>query len=421
MPSHGENLAILSAAGSRKTEKVIEGALADRSRRVLITTYTNQNKREIEERLHRRAGSVPNNVRVLTWFTFLLSHLARPYQRAVTGQPNFIAGMNFDRPPKDFSSKEQLRYYFDRANRLYGARAADFCLAANKRSDGAVVRRLETVFDHVYVDELQDLVGHDLGILEVLMTSGLHLTLVGDVRQRTLETASTNKNRRFRGAGLEHWLKKRAFLCRLQHAVECFRSNQAICDFADSIYPTMTKTQSVNVPATAHDGVFQVSASEIGDYLKAHGPAQVLRHDRTSRTAGLEAMNFGVSKGSTFDRVVIFPTQPMLAFLRTRDPEQLGEPAALYVAVTRARHSVAFVVPETSEKFGLPAYGAGPRQRSLFDALHPPSGSLAPQPPASLPFPACPSISPPSPPKPAPTTSAQDVATAPPTPSRRRT
>jgi DNA helicase II / ATP-dependent DNA helicase PcrA len=59
---------------------------------------------------------------------------------------------------------------------------------------------------------------------------------------------------------------------------------------------------------------------------------------------GLPAMNIGVSKGSTFDRVLIFPTKPMLKYIKSKDLAALPAPERLYVAVTRARYSVAFVV-----------------------------------------------------------------------------
>jgi len=55
-------------------------------------------------------------------------------------------------------------------------------------------------------------------------------------------------------------------------------------------------------------------------------------------------MNIGVSKGSTFDRVLIFTTKPMRTYLTTRDTSKLKAPESLYVAVTRARHSATFVV-----------------------------------------------------------------------------
>ena len=45
----------------------------------------------------------------------------------------------------------------------------------------------------------------------------------------------------------------------------------------------------------------------------------ILRWDKRADTLGLPAMNIGVSKGSTFDRVLIFPTKPITQYLMTRD------------------------------------------------------------------------------------------------------
>ena len=42
----------------------------------------------------------------------------------------------------------------------------------------------------------------------------------------------------------------------------------------------------------------------------------------------------------------MFPTKPMRDFLRTGDPENAGDQCRLYVAMTRAKFSVAFVVEE---------------------------------------------------------------------------
>jgi len=99
------------------------------------------------------------------------------------------------------------------------------------------------------------------------------------------------------------------------------------------------------VAPTGHDGIFQIPLDDVEDYCKRHHPVTVLRHDKNVDTKGLQAMNIGVAKGSTFDRVVIFPTKPMLKYLEDRDETKLKAPERLYVAVTRARFSVAFVVP----------------------------------------------------------------------------
>ena len=56
------------------------------------------------------------------------------------------------------------------------------------------------------------------------------------------------------------------------------------------------------------------------------------------------AHNFGDSKGLTFDRVLIYPTKPMLAwFLDHKTELKFQSRSKLYVAITRARHSVGIV------------------------------------------------------------------------------
>lgn len=72
----------------------------------------------------------------------------------------------------------------------------------------------------------------------------------------------------------------------------------------------------------------------------------VLRNAKNTNTDGLPGQNIGVAKGATYDHVVLYPTQPMKKFFRSRNPEDLAPQslAKLYVAVTRARHSVRVVI-----------------------------------------------------------------------------
>lgn len=84
---------------------------------------------------------------------------------------------------------------------------------------------------------------------------------------------------------------------------------------------------------------------DVADHVAAHKPA-VLRHSIRHNARGLEATNFGASKGSTHDHVVIFPTDAIKKYLKNGDPSLLADEtrSKFYVAVTRAKHSVAFVV-----------------------------------------------------------------------------
>lgn len=99
----------------------------------------------------------------------------------------------------------------------------------------------------------------------------------------------------------------------------------------------------MNRTETEHDGVFFISPADVPDYVAQHNPV-VLRPNKDQDTLGLGATNIGVSKGSTYDRVLIFPTASIKRYLTQRDATELKEPEKLYVAVTRARFSAAFVV-----------------------------------------------------------------------------
>ncbi len=106
----------------------------------------------------------------------------------------------------------------------------------------------------------------------------------------------------------------------------------------------MPKTTSRNYEKTGHDGIFTISGNDVPQYMIDNNNPKILRWNITSKTLDLPAMNIGNSKGRTFDRVVIFPTQPMKNYLETKNLTVAGDVAKLYVAVTRAKYSVAFVV-----------------------------------------------------------------------------
>jgi DNA helicase-2/ATP-dependent DNA helicase PcrA len=348
MCSTNDNVAILAAAGSRKTEHIVESALAVTKGLALITTYTNENQRQIVRRIEQKVGASPPHILVMGWFSFLIQQCAKPYQRALTVEPLLIKGLNFEGRRAPFTKKADLRYFLDGTYNLYRDGVSDFIVELNRKTEGAVVGRLERIFTHIFIDEVQDLVGYDLDVLDLLLKSQVKVIVVGDPRQHTLATNIGPRNKKYKGAGLADWFKDRSDVCTLEARNYNYRSNQAICDFADAIYPDFPATTSIGVPPTGHDGIFRVAADDVPAYVARHGPVTVLRNDKNVDTAGLPAMNIGVAKGGTFARVIIFPTKPMLKYLEDGDPTKLKAPERLYVAVTRARFSVAFVVPDHS-------------------------------------------------------------------------
>jgi DNA helicase-2/ATP-dependent DNA helicase PcrA len=89
--------------------------------------------------------------------------------------------------------------------------------------------------------------------------------------------------------------------------------------------------------------VFIVSTSKVAAYMRDFAP-QVLRLDKKTGCNELPAMNFGESKGLTFDRVLIFPHGLGRKWLGTGDLVHVKKSVTkMYVGATRARYSLAFV------------------------------------------------------------------------------
>lgn len=343
MQSTGSNRAVIAAAGACKTKDIIDEALAKPDRRILITTYTTENLAQIKRRIEAETGVLPDHIDLLGWFGFLLRHGVRPFQAAHFGQAGLVRGLNFlgDRPERISASLPQ--YYLDSHKDVWREAASALACKINQASDGDSISRLEDLYDDMYVDEVQDLVGWDLGVLDLLLKSRLSVTAVGDPRQHTYSTNRSRKNIKYQGTGFVDWLNERADLCQTVTRNASHRCNQEICDFASDLFPDLPRLSAVEAPQPDYYGVHTIEPHDVPEFYERHRP-QVLRFNKTTDTLGLPAINIGLSKGSTFDHVLIFTTKPMRTYLQTRDPSPLRAPENFYVAVTRARYSVTLVV-----------------------------------------------------------------------------
>lgn len=311
---------------------------------MLITTYTNENLEQLRGYFVHRAGEVPPNVTLMSWYSFLLQEGVRPYQNHLTEGERAQTIDFTSEAPRYVKRTDTVKFYYNSRIAIYRDRVSDFVYHCNEMSGGLVVSRLEKIYDVLFVDELQDLAGYDLELLDKFFRSSLVVIAVGDPRQGTFSTNNGGKNKHFKRTGILDWVTKmkRGGVFPVEERIHCFRSNQAICDFADALFPTLPKTFSRNETVTGHDGIFEICRADVPAYVEKYRPI-VLRHDRRSDTLGLSAFNIGVTKGRTFDRVLIFPTTPMKTYLKTKDLSRAGDLAKLYVGITRARFSVAFV------------------------------------------------------------------------------
>lgn len=77
------NKLIVAAAGSGKTTFLINEALRDNISKILITTFTEANEKEIRKKFYSEIGYIPQNVTIQTWFSFLIKNGVKPYQGVI--------------------------------------------------------------------------------------------------------------------------------------------------------------------------------------------------------------------------------------------------------------------------------------------------------------------------------------------------
>lgn len=357
MPSPNE--VVIAAAGSGKTALLIERALADRTKRVLITTYTRENLREIERRLWDAAGREPHHVTVMSWFEFLLREGVKPYQAYKTDILS-IRSINFvlrrsNIPALRFAPKNDFnRYYVDSSRNLYQDVVSDLVCALDDASCGKVVSRLEGCYDAILIDELQDLAGPDLDLLVRLFASDVHVLAVGDPRQGVYATNTSNRNRQHRRAGIVNWIDEQVKAGHVAvSTLSCsHRCNQAICNYADALYPNLPSTVSTNGELVADAGIHLVHEADLDAYRATYKP-QELRWNKRAPKASANALNMGEVKGMAFDRVLIHPTTTITSYVDSNASLAAGTRAKFYVAITRARHSVAIVTTTRATVSGL--------------------------------------------------------------------
>jgi len=342
--------ATIGAAGSGKTQRLIDRALAAAGdgKRVLITTYTIENRNQIERRVAEACGVVPANVDILTWYRFVINELCHPYQLAFLGEVGVVGSLNFEGKPFRFAKKDHPSYYLDKNGDVYKDRASALALVCNATSKGKVIDRLASIYSEIYIDEMQDLAGHDFDLLDLLLGSPPDVHLVGDPRQALYFTDDSNKNKKYKGAYFVAWLEERAAAIKIEWLNESHRCCQAILDWADGLFEGYESTTSLHLESEAGDGVHLLTRLELAGYLEMYGTEiTVLRRQKTNDTMGLPAINIGVSKGATYERVVLFGSKPMIQLaLGKLSPDKLSpiERNRLYVAVTRARRSVVIVL-----------------------------------------------------------------------------
>lgn len=355
---------IIAAAGSGKTTFLVEQALNTPPQKTLITTYTQANEAEIRKRIISVNKCVPQNIVIQTWFSFLLQHGVKPFQghlfdKKINGLilVNSLSAVKFKTktgiPICYKEDTEFENHYFTKSLKIYSDKLSKFVVKCNEKSEGAVIDRISRLYSNIFIDEVQDLAGYDLEFLKSMFLSKSNLFLVGDPRQVTYLTHNERKYGKYANGLIKDFIqtecKKIPFIIDENTLNSSHRSNKQICVFSSKLYPIFPACGSTQNKITNHDGIYLVRPDDVQKYLEDYQPTQLRLNIETKNISkDLPVYNFGESKGLSFDRVIIYPTADMGKWLSNNNhPLADKTRAQFYVALTRARYSVAIIYPYT--------------------------------------------------------------------------
>lgn len=334
---------IFAVAGSGKTSLVIDRLSIDQ--RALIVTYTENNYRHLRHRIIQKFGTVPSNITVMTYFSFLHGFCYRPLLQLELG----TRGMNFRMPTNARTPLSDISRFRDGSRRLYYNRLAK--LLEVKKCVPAIRARIERFYDCVYVDEVQDFAGHDFNLLLDISKAKTGMTFVGDFYQHTYDTSrdgSVNNSlhdniakyeKRFRDAGIK---VDKTTLC---HSWRC---STTVCDFIKAKLQITISAKQERVSEI-------ITVVEQGQAAALHADPSVVKlflkeHDKYD----CHSLNWGASKGiDHFENVcVVMGTDTWKRYqdgtLHEANPQTRNR---LYVACSRANGDLYLVSDKLLKTF----------------------------------------------------------------------
>jgi len=370
------NKLILASAGAGKSQLIVNTALKlanDNDKKILILTYTENNQKEILNKICDKNRYLPSNIYIKGWFSFLLEDFIRPYQSCIfekrisgvffnKSDPHKINGKTITgRAEKINGNYNKLHYLTKKEDRVHTAYISKLASKINKESGGKPVLRINQIYSSILLDEVQDLVGWDFDLIDKLSElDSISITCVGDFRQTIYTTHIGRKQPKTNTEKLEKF-KNLGF--KLKNLNISWRCLQSICDFADKVHldegiyeKTNSEIKELPIDYIEHNGLFAISSEYINKYLETYKPV-ILRVNKNSQKQlceGYTTVNYGASKGLGFNRVLIIPTTKQKKFLLGNQNVFDGDKtekakSSLYVAITRAKYSVAFLLDEDKE------------------------------------------------------------------------
>lgn len=333
---------ILAVAGSGKTTYLI--SQLNLEQRFLLVTYTINNYEHLRNCILKKFGYYPENIKVLKYFQFLYSFCFRPFY----GLSLKARGITFDIPPRWTRYKPgQKVFYKTETGRLYANRVAHFC---KEHCANDIKARLEKYYDHLFVDEVQDIAGHDFNLLLSIIPDRCNSLFIGDFFQHTFDTSRDGVVNSSLYDDYKKFVRKWELAgvdIDTENLAKTHRCSKDVCDFVTRLGIVITSTE------VAKGTVSYVKDEQEGDELICNPNIPKLFY-QDSKKYSCASMNWGESKGlDHFEDVCVVLNKNTFALFLKGKLNELSTPTRnkLYVACTRAHRHLYIMNYKCLEKY----------------------------------------------------------------------
>ena len=216
---------------------------------------------------------------------------------------------------------------------------------------------MNEIYHSIFIDELQDYAGWDLELFKTLFESSINIYCVGDNKQATFRTNNSIKNKQYRDDKIIGYFKllEKKGNCNVEYSNITRRFNQEICDYINLIHEDQSNPvipDSCLNEIVDNTGVYIIDEKFMDTYCECFKPI-ILRYNITVNIPfeyNSQVLNYGASKGCTFDRIAIIPPATVIPFITSLNKIISNQTRSkFYVACTRAKHSIVFVMKNAIE------------------------------------------------------------------------
>ena len=328
---------ILATAGSGKTAYIIEQLSLEK--KALIITYTENNIQNLRSRIIEKFNFFPENITLMTYFSFLYSFCFRPF----LSYKFKTKGINYKPNLNKFAKESNDDFFVDKNKRLYSNRIAK-CLE-NRNVIQDVKSRLEKYFDSLFIDEVQDLSGNDFNFLKSIANANIEILFVGDFYQHTFDTSrdgGVNKNLHKNLVNYKKEFSNMGLTVDVNTLIKSYRCSPTICDF-------LTKKLKIEIEShkTNDTAVDFIDNEEKVDELFHNNDIVKLYYKEHYKYNGF-SNNWGKSKGeNNYNDVCVVMNENTYKLYSKGELDKLAPTTKnkFYVACTRTNSNL-YLIPE---------------------------------------------------------------------------